>query len=166
MASLARTAGLTLLTDPHVLKRGKQHIVLTHGDAWCTDDAAYMAFRKQVRDPQWQRQFLAQPLAQRKQIVESMRAGSKEAQRNKSMDIMDVNIQAIAGIFSSCGANIMIHGHTHRPALHRITVQGKPCLRYVLPDWDCEGDALRGGWLALDEEGELHRMDARGRPLD
>jgi UDP-2,3-diacylglucosamine hydrolase len=164
--SFAHAAGLTLLPDPHVIEIANQRIVLTHGDAWCTDDAAYMAFRKQVRDPQWQQQFLAQPLAQRKQIVEAMRMGSKEAQRGKSMEIMDVNAEAIAGMFASCGADIMIHGHTHRPALHRPSVEGRACLRYVLPDWDCEGEASRGGWLALTEDGELHRLDVQGRRLD
>jgi UDP-2,3-diacylglucosamine hydrolase len=164
--SFALATGLTLLPDPHVIELADRRIVLTHGDAWCTDDAAYMAFRRQVRDPQWQQQFLAQPLAQRKQIVEAMRMGSKEAQRGKSMDIMDVNAEAIAGVFASCNTEVMIHGHTHRPALHRLSMQGRACLRYVLPDWDCEGDAPRGGWLALTEDGELHRLDVQGRRLD
>jgi UDP-2,3-diacylglucosamine hydrolase len=164
--SFAQAARLTLLPDPHVVEMANRRIVLTHGDAWCTDDAAYMAFRKQIRDPQWQQQFLAQPLAQRKQIVEAMRMGSKEAQRGKSMDIMDVNMEAIAGVFASCGAAVMIHGHTHRPALHRPIVEGSPCLRYVLPDWDCEGEPSRGGWLALSEDGDLHRLDTQGRQLD
>jgi UDP-2,3-diacylglucosamine hydrolase len=164
--SFARAAGLSLLPDPHLIEIANRRIVLTHGDAWCTDDAAYMAFRRQVRDPQWQQQFLAQPLAQRKQIVESMRMGSKEAQRGKSIDIMDVNKEAIAGLFASCGAEVMIHGHTHRPAVHKIAIAGKPCLRYVLPDWDCETEQPRGGWLALMEDGELQRRDALGHRLE
>lgn len=165
-ASFSQAAGLTVLPDPYVAEIANRCIVLTHGDAWCTDDAAYMAFRRQVRDPQWQQQFLAQPLAQRKQIVEAMRTGSKEAQRGKSMEIMDVNAEAIAGLFASSGAEVMIHGHTHRPALHPLTVEGEKRLRYVLPDWDCEGERWRGGWLALVENGELHGFDAQGSPLE
>lgn len=164
--AFAEAAGMTLLPDPYIIEIANRHIVLTHGDAWCTDDAAYMAFRKQVRDPQWQQQFLTQPLAQRKQIVEAMRMGSKKAQRDKSMDIMDVNTEAIAGVLASCGAEVMIHGHTHRPAVHRVTIKGESCLRYVLPDWECEAEPSRGGWLALMENGELHRFDVKGHPLE
>lgn len=163
--AFAEAAGLTLLPDPYVAEIANQKIILTHGDAYCTDDAAYMAFRRQVRDNNWQQQFLAQPLAQRKQIVEAMRVGSKEAQREKSMEIMDVNTQAIASLFTAHQAKLMIHGHTHRPALHTTQIEEKNCLRYVLPDWDCDGGDERGGWLALDELGRLHRYNVRGNRI-
>src|SRR5690606_13464343 len=121
---------------------------------------------RQVRDPQWQQQFLSQPLDKRKQIVEAMRMGSKEAQRGKSMDIMDVNEQAIEELFAGSGAEVMIHGHTHRPALHAVDVEGRACQRYVLPDWDCEAQPERGGWLALYADGSLQRFVACGASLD
>lgn len=164
----ADAAELTLLPDPTVIEIATRRMVLTHGDAACTDDSAYMAFREQVRDLRWQQQFLSQPLDKRKQIVEAMRMGSKEAQRGKSMDIMDVNTDAIAGLFASSGAGVMIHGHTHRPDLHDLEVEGRACLRYVLPDWDCEAEVEpeRGGWLALSANGELQRFNARGQRLD
>src|SRR5690606_2332345 len=98
--AVAEAARLVLLPDPTVIEMASRRLMLTHGDAACTDDKAYMAFRRQVRDPQWQQQFLSQPLDKRKQIVEAMRMGSKEAQRGKSMDIMDVNEQAIEELFA------------------------------------------------------------------
>lgn len=162
----AAAAGLRLLPDPYIAELCGLRMVLTHGDACCTDDAAYMAFRNQIRDTEWQRQFLAKPLEQRKQIVEAMRMRSKEAQRGKPMDIMDVNPQAIASLFKASEATVMIHGHTHRPALHSADLDGRECLRYVLPDWECEGEKKRGGWLALSRDGHLQRHDAAGVCLD
>ncbi|HJV73801.1 MAG TPA: UDP-2,3-diacylglucosamine diphosphatase [Noviherbaspirillum sp.] len=145
----ARTAGLNLLPDPFIANIAGQRIVLTHGDAQCTDDQAYMAFRAQVREPAWQREFLAMPLAKRKALIEGMRNGSREAQRSKSYEIMDVNCAAIASLHETSGCAIMIHGHTHRPAIHEIQVNGEKQVRYVLPDWDCDTKPARGGWLAL-----------------
>lgn len=159
----ASEAALTLLTDPHVEDIAGTRIVLAHGDAQCTDDQAYMAFRAQVRQPQWQAQFLAQPLSKRKAIIEGMRTGSREAQRLKSYEIMDVNPAAIRSLFESTGARIMIHGHTHRPATHIHDMNGVSCMRHVLPDWDCDTDRPRGGWLALDNRGEAKRFGVDGR---
>jgi UDP-2,3-diacylglucosamine hydrolase len=151
----ARTAALTLLPDPHMIDLAGLSILLTHGDASCTDDLSYMEFRKQVRSPEWQRQFLAMPLEKRKQIIEGLREGSRNAQREKSYDIMDVNAGAIEELFNVNGTEIMIHGHTHRPAIHNHN--GK--LRYVLPDWDCESETRRGGWLELHTDGRLVQRD-------
>lgn len=164
--SFAAAAGLALLPDPYSLELCGLRMVLTHGDACCTDDTAYMAFRKQVRDAEWQKQFLAKPLVQRKQIVEAMRMSSKEAQRGKTMEIMDVNLQAIHSLFAHSGASVMIHGHTHRPGRHDHEVARKKCVRYVLPDWECEGADQRGGWLALERDGRLQRRDFSGAGLD
>jgi UDP-2,3-diacylglucosamine hydrolase len=154
----AQSAGLTLLPDPTVTTIAGLPLVLAHGDAQCTDDTAYMAFRNQVRDPQWQQTFLAQPLAQRKQVIEGMREGSKAAQKGKSYEIMDVNPGAIAALFDTSGVATMIHGHTHRPARHDYdSIAGKR-VRYVLPDWDCDAATPRGGWLAIDAEGKIKRL--------
>jgi UDP-2,3-diacylglucosamine hydrolase len=162
-AAFAQAAGITLLPDPFVAEIAGQRIVLVHGDAQCTDDQAYMAFRAQVRQPEWQKEFLAIPLAQRKAIIASMRSGSREAQRSKSYGIMDVNAAAIAALFDATGTTVMIHGHTHRPARHEYLEGGKTRVRYVLPDWDCDAQASRGGWLALDAEGVIRRFDVDGR---
>ncbi len=152
----AQAAGLNLLAEPHVTEIAGVPLALAHGDALCTDDRAYMAFRQQVRDPQWQAHFLARPLAERKAIIAGMREGSREAQREKPMAIMDVNEAEVAALFATCGVQTLIHGHTHRPASHETALG----MRHVLPDWDADqadGSAVRGGWLALTEDGRLHR---------
>lgn len=160
--AFARAASVTLLPDPFVATIAGQRIVLAHGDAQCTDDQAYMAFRAQVRDPKWQQEFLAMPLAQRKAIIEGMRSGSREAQRSKSYEIMDVNAAAIAALLESTGTSVMIHGHTHRPATHAVQAGGAARVRHVLPDWDCDTDTPRGGWLALYADGAFRRFDFDG----
>lgn len=161
----ALAAGMTLLPDPFVIDAGGQRILISHGDAWCTDDLAYLAFRKTVRDPQWQAQFLAQSLEQRKEIIAGMRSGSRSAQRTKSMEIMDVNRDAIDTLLEQHGARVMVHGHTHRPALHMHEVGGTMRVRHVLPDWDCDTDPRRGGWLALGSDGRFtrHHIDEQNQ---
>lgn len=157
----AHAAGIARLPDPCVAQIGGTRIALAHGDAECTDDRDYQAFRAQVRDPQWQRTFLARPLASRKAIIDGMRTGSREAQRGKAMDIMDVNPDAIDRLFDKTGTKLLIHGHTHRPAVHRHGDR----TRYVLPDWDGDASPPRGGWLALDTAGAIHRHDVFGALL-
>jgi UDP-2,3-diacylglucosamine hydrolase len=158
----ASQAGISLLDDPVVIEHAGQRIVLSHGDAHCTDDADYMAFRQKVRDPAWQAQFLAMPLAERKKIIDGMRAGSRQAQREKAYDIMDVNGAAIDALFASSSAEILIHGHTHRPATHANAGR----VRHVLPDWDCDADVPRGGWLGLQADGSIVRFDIDGKALE
>ncbi len=159
--AFAAEAGLTLLEEPQVIEIADQKILLIHGDAQCTDDTAYMAFRTQVRDPAWQKSFLAKPLAERKAIIEGMREGSRAAQREKSMEIMDVNLVEIERLFSIHAVRQIIHGHTHRPAVHE-TAGG---VRYVLPDWDCEGETVRGGWFAMGLDGVLRAVSVHGSRL-
>ncbi len=153
----AMATGITLLPDPLVITIAGRLLVLTHGDAYCTDDEAYMQFRAQVRQDEWQKNFLALPLTQRKSIIESLRAGSRAAQRNKSYDIMDVNKNAIAELFAKSASATMIHGHTHRPARHDETHDGQTRTRYVLSDWDLDGAAPRGDWLSLNAVGQITR---------
>jgi len=154
----ADAAGLTLLQEPHVIDAGGRRIALVHGDAECTLDTKYMAFRAMVRQPAWQAQFLAMPLAQRKAIIAGMREGSREAHTTKSYDIMDVTPSAVDALFDATGAQVLIHGHTHRPALHHHGER----LRYVLPDWELDAEPARGGWIALADDGLLsrHAIDA------
>lgn len=158
----AQAAGMTLLDDPVVTTISGRSLVLTHGDAWCTDDTAYMQFREQVRQPEWQKNFLALPLAQRKKIAEELRAGSREAQIGKSYAITDVNDKAIADLFERTEATVMIHGHTHRPAVHQHQVDDAARLRYVLSDWDLDHGAPRGDWLSIDNHGTIRRHDLHG----
>jgi UDP-2,3-diacylglucosamine hydrolase len=157
----AEAAGLTLLPETWVIEDHGRRIVLVHGDAQCTDDVRYMAFRAQVRQPGWQQHFLAMPLAQRKQIIAGLRENSRKDQGEKSYEIMDVAPRAIADVFEQTGAAVMIHGHTHRPALH--TSDGK--LRYVLPDWEPEASPPRGGWIAIGDDGAITRHALDGSVL-
>lgn len=161
----AKKTGASLLPDPAVVSVANHQVILTHGDALCTDDAPYMQFRAQVRAAQWQSEFLALPLAQRKQIIEGMRQQSKDAQRTKSMVIMDVNLDATLSLFKTAGISTMIHGHTHRPALHEANINGQQLMRYVLPDWECEEDPVRGGWIGIDAAGFIHRYDVSGNEI-
>lgn len=154
-AAFAEAAGLTLLDEPHVLDIAGQRVVLLHGDAQCTQDVQYMAFRAMVRQPAWQQQFVAMPLAQRKAIIAGMRESSRKDQGAKSYEIMDVTPQAIADVFEQTGATVMIHGHTHRPALHTAGATR----RYVLPDWEPDATPPRGGWIAIDQDGNITRHD-------
>jgi len=158
----AKATGITILPDPFIVNIANQRIVLTHGDAQCTDDHGYMAFRAQVRQPEWQEQFLAMPLARRKAIIEGMRTNSRDAQRDKPYEIMDVNSEAIASLYSGTDTSIMIHGHTHRPATHRYQDDTRTRLRHVLPDWDCDVEPPRGGWLAIYEDGSFRRFTYNG----
>lgn len=157
----ADAAGLTLLQEPHVIDFAGQRIALVHGDAECTMDTNYIAFRAQVRQPAWQQQFLAMPLAQRKAIIAGMRAGSREAHTMKTDAIMDVTPAAIDALHAATNADTIIHGHTHRPALH---IDGAK-RRFVLPDWELDEAPERGGWIAIDAAGVISRHALDGTTL-
>lgn len=159
--AFAQAAGLTLLPETWVIEDHGRRIVLVHGDAQCTDDVNYMAFRAQVRQPAWQQQFLAMPLPQRKAIIAGLRDNSRKDQAGKSYEIMDVTPAAIAAVFAETGTTVMIHGHTHRPALHHV--DGK--LRYVLPDWEPEASPPHGGWIAIGADGVITRHALDGEPI-
>jgi UDP-2,3-diacylglucosamine hydrolase len=164
-SGFAAAAGATLLSEPHVATIAGQRIVLLHGDAECTKDVQYMEFRAMVRQPAWQKQFLSMPLAQRKAIIDGLRQSSREHNGEKSMDIMDVTPDAVAQVFAEHASTVMIHGHTHRPALHVVD----NTLRYVLPDWECDvtpPEQPRGGWIAIDTRGNITRHDLNGDVID
>lgn len=156
----ADAAGLSLLAEPHVAEIGGRRIALVHGDAECTLDTKYMAFRAMVRNPAWQEQFLAMPLDKRKAIIAGLREGSREAHTTKSYETMDVTPDAIEALFDATGAAVLIHGHTHRPALHRHGER----LRYVLPDWELDAEPPRGGWIAIGLDGAMLRCGLDGAP--
>lgn len=160
--AFARATHLTRLAEPQLLRIGGHTIALVHGDAQCTADTNYMAFRAQVRTPAWQQQFLAMPLAQRKAIIAGLREGSRSAQNAKSYEIMDVTPDAVAELYATSGADVIIHGHTHRPALHQDAAGRR---RYVLPDWELDAEPARGGWIAIDAGGEISRHGLDGQVL-
>jgi UDP-2,3-diacylglucosamine hydrolase len=138
----ART-GCRLLPDPVVADLDGRAVLLTHGDLLCTDDHAYQELRSTVRDPRWQRRVLGLPLATRALLAGAARAGSKAHVEQAAAAIMDVNEQAVAQLFRSTGVDTMIHGHTHRPAIHALEVDGRPCRRAVLGAWYEQGQLLR-----------------------
>jgi UDP-2,3-diacylglucosamine hydrolase len=150
--NFAQKTGIRLLSDPSQLDLAGRHLLISHGDALCTDDTSYMTFRTMVRQLEWQTAFLSRPLAERKAIILNMRKASHVEQQNKSMAIMDVNHHAVDALFQQYTGTTLIHGHTHRNAIH----QEKYGMRYVLPDWDCDHSKnRRGGWLRLDATGKL-----------
>jgi UDP-2,3-diacylglucosamine hydrolase len=136
----AAATGAALLADPTVM----DGVLLMHGDTLCTDDADYQAWRRTARDPAWQRDFLAKPLAARRATVEGLREKSKEVIGAKPAEIMDVNEDAVRDALRRHGVSRLVHGHTHRPGVHRLEVDGRRCERWVLPDW-----YGRGGYLEI-----------------
>ncbi|MDN5865379.1 MAG: UDP-2,3-diacylglucosamine diphosphatase [Gammaproteobacteria bacterium] len=139
----ARRAGMELLDEPVVLDLHGTPTVILHGDVLCTDDKEYQAFRNMVRNPDWQKDFLARPLEERRALAGQAREMSQARGQSISMDIMDVNADAVAALFREQGVPRMIHGHTHRPAIHDLEVDGNACRRIVLGDWYEQGSVLR-----------------------
>jgi UDP-2,3-diacylglucosamine hydrolase len=142
-------AGIERIREPTVIRVDDRPVVLEHGDALCTDDTAYQAFRQQVRDPAWQREFLALPPDERYQRALEAREKSGEAMAGKDSAIMDVNEDAVRDRLKACRARDLIHGHTHRPAVHAMSADGNDYRRVVLGDWFKQGSVLRihqGAW--------------------
>jgi UDP-2,3-diacylglucosamine hydrolase len=137
----ART-GSRLLADPVVAELDGERVLLTHGDALCTDDHSYQELRSVVRDPDWQRRFLALPLTRRELLADEVRAGSRRHIARTVPDIMDVNAAAVASAFRTARVRRMIHGHTHREAVHDLRVDGAPAQRIVLGAWYEQGSYL------------------------
>ncbi|WP_041523580.1 UDP-2,3-diacylglucosamine diphosphatase [Gilvimarinus agarilyticus] len=131
----ANRAGGTMLPDPTVIELYGKTTVLLHGDSLCTRDEPYMALRAQLRSPEWQAQALAQPLQVRRAMAEQLRAKSKTMNSSKPEDIMDVTPEAVVEVLREHSASLMIHGHTHRPERHPLTVDGVAAERIVLGDW-------------------------------
>jgi UDP-2,3-diacylglucosamine hydrolase len=154
----AQRAGAELLVDPTLASIGNETVLLAHGDAWCTRDEPYMRFRAQVRNPMFQQMFLAKSLAERRAFIGQARAASEAGKQTKAMDIMDVTPEVVADAMRAAGVRLLIHGHTHRPATHRFDLDGAAAERWVLPDWDYDSAAVRGGYLRI-TAGEWQRVE-------
>lgn len=134
--AFAQASGLTLLQDPARLQMAGKSVLLSHGDALCTDDVAYQQFRQQVRSPAWQHAFLSQPLAARIAFAQQARSQSAQNKASQSMQIMDVNGEAVNQLIrDNHYPDVLLHGHTHRPAIHPLLVDQHACERWVLGDW-------------------------------
>ena len=131
--------GGTLLDEGTVVDLYGTPALLMHGDSLCTRDEKYMAFRAQVRNPAWQADMLSKPLAQRRMIAQMLRMQSKQNNENKAQNIMDVTPDEVIHVMEEAGVADLIHGHTHRPAVHDVALQNGPGKRWVLGDWGTLG---------------------------
>ena len=131
----ARRTGCTLLRDPARVVLNGEPVLLMHGDLLCTDDVPYQRFRRKVRNPLVQWLFLRQPLAKRRQVAADYRRKSAAAMADKPAEIMDVNAATVVDTLRRHRVRRLIHGHTHRPADHRLVVDGEDAERHVLADW-------------------------------
>lgn len=137
----ART-GCQLLPDPSVIDLYGRPTLLLHGDSLCTDDVKHQESRKLLRSRKWKDDFLALPLDKRIELAHEYRSMSREHLRDQPEAIMDVNAQAVAELMRKYGVTQMIHGHTHRPAIHSLKLDGVPAQRIVLGDWNEVGSVL------------------------
>lgn len=151
-AHYADLAGMQILGEETVVDLYGTPTLVLHGDQLCTDDVAYQKARATMRDPAWQAQFLARTPADRAALARDARRRSEEYKTGASEEIMDVNTAAVTDAFRRHDVRHMIHGHTHRPAIHDLTLDRRPAQRIVLGDWF--------------EQGSVLRVDARARRLE
>ncbi|MBY6070537.1 UDP-2,3-diacylglucosamine diphosphatase [Marinobacter salsuginis] len=131
-----KRAGATLLDDPTVIDLHGTPTLLMHGDSLCTADVEYQKFRANMRNPQWQQMILQRPLEDRQQMARQLREISMAKNQGKEEFIMDVTPEEVVKDMEAHGVQRMIHGHTHRPAVHELIANGLPAKRIVLGDWD------------------------------
>jgi UDP-2,3-diacylglucosamine hydrolase len=134
--------GCQLLPDPVIAELDGERVLLTHGDALCTDDHSYQELRSIVRTAPWQRRFLALPLADRELLANQARAGSRQHTSRTIPTIMDVNPAAVETAYRVAGVRRIIHGHTHRPGIHDTLIEGVRAQRIVLGAWYEQGSYL------------------------
>lgn len=148
--AFANSAGVTLLDETCLIDCYGTRVLLLHGDTLCTDDIEYQKLRMMVRDPQWQDQILALPIAQRIELAQQLRTSSAEQMQHKSEDIMDVNQAAVEQALNEADVSVMLHGHTHRPNVHTFSINNDDTqqstehhfTRIVLGDWYTQGSVL------------------------
>ena len=146
---LMKACNTSLLADPTVLSFSNHRWLLSHGDALCIDDTAYMAFRKQVRSAEWQKTFLAKPLSERQTIARGLRQKSED-KKQSGIAYADVDTLAAMQLLTQAKATTLIHGHTHKPATHDL---GSGLNRVVLSDWDAGATPPRAQVLRCDTNG-------------
>ena len=152
--TFAETAGMQLLAETIKVGVGDTAILLLHGDTLCTDDLPYQQFRRMVRATQWQSEFLARPLNERRAEVASLRQRSAAAMQDKTAAIMDANPESVRNAFEESGCRLIIHGHTHRPGVEQVKLASGSAERWVLSDWETD----RGDVLEFNETG-IQRID-------
>ncbi|MGB1111055.1 MAG: UDP-2,3-diacylglucosamine diphosphatase [Gammaproteobacteria bacterium] len=146
--AFAELTGCQIESTPLPINLHGEKTLLMHGDELCLGDESYIHFRQQVRSPDWQAEFLAKPLAERKAIAQGLREQSESDKRVKSDDLMDVTPAEVVRLFETKGVNRIIHGHTHRPADHEVLTRFGTGLRHVLSDWSEDAGELF--WVSPD----------------
>jgi UDP-2,3-diacylglucosamine hydrolase len=146
--TFAAEAGITLLSDPHPLQLYGENVLLSHGDAMCTDDIEYQQVRAMTRNPEWQAMMLSKSIEERIAFAAQARAQSLARSETMTEEIADVSHDAVEQTIRESGADILLHGHTHRPAVHPFHVDERPVHRIVLGDWYEQGSMVE--W---DEDG-------------
>jgi UDP-2,3-diacylglucosamine hydrolase len=137
-----RETGAQLLEEGTIVDLYGEQALLMHGDSLCTDDRSYQRLRRIIRNPAVRWTFRRMSLAQRRALAARLRAGSREHVGTTAPEIMDVNAEAVAESFRTSGVRTLIHGHTHRPAVHELDVDGTRVRRIVLGDWHMQGSVL------------------------
>ena len=137
-----KKTGCKLLDDPTIIDLNGTKTLVSHGDTLCTDDIEYQKFRKKVRNPQWIQQVLSLPIEERLSLAKSIRSDTREKSRQKPEEIMDVNQSAVEDFMQKWNVQQLIHGHTHRPKQHSLSINNLPAKRIVLGDWYNSGSVL------------------------
>lgn len=138
----SREAACQILKDQELIYLNGQATLLVHGDTLCTQDEKYLRFRKKSRNFFVQKLFLMKSLAKRKEMARQARKISSDHTRNMAMDILDVTASEVERLMRHYQVKHLIHGHTHRPALHEFQLDGQAATRTVLAPWHEEGSAL------------------------
>ncbi len=141
--AFCREAGCTLLSDPHKLQMNGEPVLLMHGDSLCTLDVGYMKLRRWLRNPLSLLILRNLPLSTRQKLARKLRNESRAQTRMKASEIVDVTPEEVVKVMAAHGVRTLIHGHTHRPAVHELEVNGQAARRIVLGDWDRQGWALQ-----------------------
>ncbi|MCZ6893326.1 MAG: UDP-2,3-diacylglucosamine diphosphatase [Gammaproteobacteria bacterium] len=142
-AEFAAQTGLQILDDPTVVELYGENVLLSHGDALCTDDVQYQKVRAMTRNPEWLAMMLAKSIEERIAFAGEARRESVERGESLNDDIMDVNQDAVAAILREHGVDTLLHGHTHRPAIHEVDLGDRCATRIVLGDWYDQGSVVR-----------------------
>lgn len=167
-----RDAGMQRLEEPQFIDLADERVLLLHGDTLCTDDESYQRFRRKARDPRWQQRVLSKPAWFRRLLARLARWKSRRHTGSSEISIMDVNAEAVEATFREHGVRRIIHGHTHRQAIHDLSVDHQHCQRIVLGDWHDTGSAVRlGPGLAMlavarnDDDAVELRLQETAAPL-
>lgn len=153
---LAELSSITLLPEQQVINLYGQPTLIMHGDLLCTDDLDYQTARVLFRSPQWQQQILAKSIPERLQYAQSLRMQSQQTAQTKQEEILDANQATIEAVMRAAQVQQLIHGHTHRPAIHEFALDGQTAKRIVLGDWYSHGSFLRVDAEGIQLSAEFH----------